>query len=117
MNEFLIVALLGGVGAVARFALSGWAKKLPWGILAANTLAAVLAVLAVTISGANSSVSIALVVGLAGGLSTYSAVVGHTAGFWRNRQWTRGWSNLFLNLFMPSTAALIVSIIATALLK
>ncbi|MEY4310554.1 MAG: hypothetical protein RLZ71_480 [Actinomycetota bacterium] len=117
MNEFLAVALFGGAGAVARFALSGWARKLPWGILTANTAAAILASISVTISGAYSSTSIALVVGLAGGLSTYSAVVGHVAGFWRDRQWTRGWWNLFLNLFVPSTAALIVSIIATALLK
>lgn len=117
MNELVLVALLGGVGSVARFALSGWVKRLPWGILLANTAGAVLGMSVLVLAVADSTLSIALAVGLAGGLSTYSTVVGQTAGFWRARQWTKGWWNLLLNVLIPSTAGVLVSIALPALLK
>ena len=109
-----LVALLGGIGASLRYALSQVQRTLPWGILIANTLAAGVAAYALVL---NTDASVLLISGLAGGLSTFSTLIANTADFWRKAEWKLGWLNLALNIVIPSTFAVAISTIASALLK
>ena len=111
MVEFLAVAALGGLGAVLRYLLGRWNGTLPWGILLANTMASCVAGFA-----AGTTMSLALVTGLAGGLSTFSTLIAQTAGLWtRNKR--SAVLNLALNIVIPSTAAAAFGLLAVALLK
>jgi len=69
------VALLGGVGSVFRLLLSKWEGFIPWGVLSANTLASFIAGFAVAFFTQDSWIAL-IVVGLAGGLSTFSSWAG-----------------------------------------
>ena len=111
MKDLLMVCLLGGVGASARFALGKFNGYLPWGILFGNTIASAVAAFAL-----ESTVSVWLVAGLAGGLSTFSTLIAQTAGLW-SRHKPRALLNLALNLVIPSTAAFAFGLLASTLLK
>lgn len=117
MIEFLLVALLGGLGAVVRALAGRFEGRLPWGILIANSVAAGVGAFALALPSALSLMSLTLLVGLAGGLSTFSTVIAHTSLFWRNRQWTRGWWNVLFNIAVPFTVAALIGFAAEALLK
>ena len=117
MITALLVAALGGFGAVARYALAQWSGKLPWGILTANTVAAVVAVIALQVAGAQSPVCTLIVTGLAGGLSTYSSMVAGTHTLLQEKAWVRAGANLLANLAVPSTAAFLSATLLEALLK
>ena len=67
------ILLAGGLGSVIRFALSKFNGFWPWGILIANVAASFFAGWAVVYFEADVSVVAILVVGLAGGLSTFSS--------------------------------------------
>ena len=47
-TSFVLVAIVGGFGAVVRFWLSSWQGKLPWGILLANAIGSFIAGLAIS---------------------------------------------------------------------
>ena len=117
MMQLLLVALLGGLGATARFWLSKVEGKLPWGILIANTIAAALGAAIISARGISDPTTVVLVSGLAGGLSTFSTLIAQTTNLWLEGRWSRGWLNLCLNLVVPSTIALGIGITAVALLK
>jgi CrcB protein len=77
MNSFdplviLGIAGLAGLGSVVRFVLSRWNGYLHWGILVANILASFIAGWASSHFANEQSIAI-IVVGLAGGLSTFSS--------------------------------------------
>jgi CrcB protein len=111
VNELVLVCVFGGVGAVLRFALGKWQGSLPWGILLANTLAASVATLAL-----GSQFGVVAVSGLAGGLSTFSTLIGQTSAIWAESK-ARAAANLALNLVIPSTVSLGLGLLATTLLK
>ncbi len=111
MNNLLLVCLLGGVGATARYLLARWNGTLPWGILLGNTLAATIATLAL-----NGEVSVVLIAGFAGGLSTFSTLIAQTSGLWTQSK-AKAVANLALNLVIPSTVALGFGLLAATLLK
>ena len=111
MKDVLMVCLLGGAGATARFALGKWNGYLPWGILLGNTIASAIAALAL-----ESSVGVWLVAGLAGGLSTFSTLIAQTASLWQTHK-PRALLNLALNLVIPSTVAFGFGLVASSLLK
>lgn len=69
------IAVLGGLGSMIRLALSKWDGYMPWGVLTANVLASFVAGYAVAFFTDNSLLALA-VVGLAGGLSTFSSWAG-----------------------------------------
>ena len=117
MITALVVAVLGGFGAVARYAIAQWSGRLPWGILAGNTLAAVVAIVALQVAGADSLIATLVVTGFAGGLSTFSSMVAGTHSLLKERAWTRAAINLVANLAVPSTAALLTAVALEALLK
>lgn len=79
-----LVAAGGALGAAGRFLLSGWMTRLvgtgfPWGTLAANLLGSLLAgFVLVWLEGRGSSALLwraFLMVGVLGGLTTYSALM------------------------------------------
>ena len=106
-TSFVLVAIAGGFGAVVRFWLSYWQGKLPWGILLANAIGSFIAGLA--ISG---SIETAwLIVGLAGGLSTFSTFAGQTHDLFAKKQLGRASLNIVLNLLIPAVSLLTASIL------
>lgn len=98
----LAVAVLGGVGSVLRQIASFWAGFLPWGILAVNSVASFVVGFAIS-SGEN---EIALVVGLAGGLSTFSTFAAQSFEYLKNQQRLRAIVNFVLNLGLPALSLL-----------
>jgi fluoride exporter len=112
----LLVAALGGLGAVVRFALSRFSGALPWGILIANTLAS--GVAGAFIAGPNPAMPYALlVVGFAGGLSTFSSWAAQTASYWQAAKYRKATYNAALNLLLPAAAVVAGALIAYTLLK
>lgn len=80
MNPFdpmllLGILVLGGAGSALRLVLSKWEGYLPWGVLAANVIASFVAGFAAAYFSEDSQATMValLVVGLAGGLSTFSS--------------------------------------------
>ena len=106
-TSFVLVALAGGFGAVVRFWLSYWQGKLPWGILLANSIGSFIAGLAV----AGSIESAWLVVGLAGGLSSFSTFAAQTHNLIVKKQLALASLNIVLNLLIPAVSFLTASIL------
>jgi CrcB protein len=106
-TSFVLVAIAGGFGAVARYWLSTWSGKLPWGILTANAIGSFIAGLAV----AGSIESAWLVVGLAGGLSTFSTFAAQTHNLVAKKQLALASLNIVLNLLIPAVSFLTASLL------
>ena len=106
-TSFVLVAIVGGFGAVVRFWLSYWKGKLPWGILLANAIGSFIAGLAVS----GSIESAWVIVGLAGGLSTFSTFAAQTHDLVAKRQLGRASLNIVLNLLVPALSFLTASIL------
>ena len=112
----IVVAGLGGLGSVLRFALSKFTGVLPWGILIANTAASLIAGL--FLGGAQPAVPYAfLAVGFAGGLSTFSSWAAQTGAYWRSREYRKATYNAALNLILPMTAVIAGGFASITLLK
>lgn len=105
MVEVLVVAFAGGLGAVARGLLDDFRGRLPWGILIANTVATAIAAWAML---NQPPLTLALAVGLAGGLSTFSTFVSQTWRLLSTGKRLLAFWNIVLNLLLPSTAVLLV---------
>ncbi len=101
------VALLGGVGSTIRHLAGFWDGYLPWGILAVNSLASFFAGLSL----ASGAYEIALVVGLAGGLSTFSTFAAQTFEFLKAGHRLRALANSVLNLIIPALSLLTAAIL------
>jgi fluoride exporter len=106
-TSFIVVAIAGGFGAVVRFWLSYWQGKLPWGILLANAIGSFIAGLAV----AGSVESAWTVVGLAGGLTTFSTFAAQTHDLIVKKQMGPASLNIVLNLLVPAVSFLTASIL------
>jgi CrcB protein len=106
-TSFVLVALAGGFGAVARYWLSNWSGKLPWGILLANSIGSFIAGLAV----AGSIETAWVIVGLAGGLSTFSTFAAQTHDLLTKKQLGLASLNIVLNLLVPAVGFLTASIL------
>lgn len=114
---FALIAFAGGLGAVIRLLLSGWIGKLPWGILAANTLASLIVGFVLRAANSDSFVVALVVTGLCGGLSTFSTFSAQTVEYFKAKQLWLGVSNLALNFVLPTLAALAGLYLAYSLLK
>ncbi len=99
------IALAGGSGSIIRFAMSRWQGYLPWGILLANITASFFAGWAV-IYFTNDNTWIAItVVGLAGGLSTFSSWAAASVQLVASGKLFRPALYTVLTLILSSTAA------------
>ena len=96
------VAVLGGAGSVLRHIASFWSGALPWGILAVNSVASFVAGLALL----SQAYEVALIVGLAGGLSTFSTFAAQTFEYLKNQQRFKALMNFALNLLLPALSLL-----------
>jgi CrcB protein len=106
-TSFVLVAIAGGFGAVVRFWLSYWQGKLPWGILLANAIGSFIAGLVL----AGSLETAWLIVGLAGGLSTFSTFAAQTHDLVAKRQVGLASLNIVFNLLVPALSFFTASII------
>ena len=98
---YLLIAGGGGLASVARVTLTSWVGKLPYGLILTNSLAA--AFVGAVLSGPElypETLSIAIV-GIAGGLSTFSGVSKAAFEFWHRGRITQMALTLVLNLFLP----------------
>ena len=98
----LAIGLLGGVGSLLRHLIGTWRGFLPWGILVANSLASFVAGLAIV----NGVYEVALVLGLAGGLSTFSTFAAQSYELWVGGQKVRTLLNGVANLLLPAVSFL-----------
>lgn len=96
------VGLLGGVGSVLRHLIGFWRGFLPWGILIANSVASFIAGAAV----ADGNFEVALVIGLAGGLSTFSTFAAQSYELLASRRKLGALLNGLLNLSVPAASFL-----------
>ena len=108
MEIFLTVALvgvLGGIGSVLRHLASSWNGFLPWGTLIVNIVGALVAGIALGLD----FFVIALVFGLAGGLSTFSTFAAQSFELVQKGEKVRAVINGVLNLLLPALVFLTVS--------
>ncbi len=119
MNLMLatLVILAGGFGAALRLWLGSWVGVLPWGILLANTAASFVAGLATGGLTGDEGLQTLLVVGLAGGLSTFSSFAGQTVDYFRRGRIAQGLGNIGANMALVCTAATLGLWLAGILLK
>jgi CrcB protein len=106
-TSFVLVAIAGGFGAVARYWLSAWSGQLPWGILIANSIGSFIAGLAV----AGSIETAWIIIGLAGGLSTFSTFAAQTHNLIAKKQLALASLNIVLNLLIPAVSFFTASIL------
>ena len=106
-TSFVLVAIAGGFGTVARYWLSTWSGKLPWGILLANSIGSFIAGLAV----AGSIETAWIIIGLAGGLSTFSTFAAQTHNLIAKKQLALASLNIVLNLLIPAVSFFTASIL------
>ena len=99
------IALAGGLGSILRFAISKWSGTIPWGILTANAVASFVAGFAAIRFGSNDTWVAILVVGLAGGLSTFSSWAGAAVQMVAARRRFAPAFYTLLTLILSSTAA------------
>lgn len=102
MFAMATVGVLGGIGSALRHVAGSWSGFLPWGILLVNSVASFVAGAAV----ASGSFEVALIVGLAGGLSTFSTFAANTFEFLKAGQTLRALANTVLNLAVPALSLL-----------
>lgn len=122
-----LVGIAGGLGAVLRLYAANWNGRLPWGILTVNTVASFLVGFTANYFAADAtaesdivlwaSIGAVVVVGFAGGLSTFSSFAAQTVEFFRNGQVARGIINTSLNLLITPLAVWLGAILASSLLK
>jgi CrcB protein len=115
--DSLVIALAGGLGAVCRLIFAQWHGKLPWGILAANTVASLVAGFAAVGIQTNAVAATIVISGLCGGLSTFSSFSAQTVEYFKAKQVLRGVFNILLNFLAPAVAVLGGALIAFSLLK
>jgi CrcB protein len=99
------IAIAGGFGSILRFAISKWSGTIPWGILTANAVASFIAGFAAIRFGSNDTWVAILVVGLAGGLSTFSSWAGAVVQMVASGRKVAPAFYTVLTLILSSTAA------------
>lgn len=104
MAEVLLVlgiAAAGGVGAVIRSFISSWTGRLPWGVLIVNSMAAV--AIGLLLGGPDFLPEYGkfVIVGFAGGLSTFSGVARAAFGYWFKGRIIQSVLALILNVLVP----------------
>ncbi len=110
---FVLVALFGGLGAALRFVFSRWQGKLPWGILMANILAAIVATTALFAFGQSFAAQV-VVVGFAGGLSTFSSVSAQSFEYFKEGKINRMLFNALFQFGLPILATVVVAVVYLA---
>jgi CrcB protein len=108
------IAAAGGLGSVFRLWAGRWTGWLPWGILTANSVAAVIFFLAMS---KNDPSTLIVTTGICGGLSTFSAVVADAGNYLRDRSYLKAALNLLANYLVPVVACLLTALVIGLLLN
>ena len=103
----LAVGLLGGAGSVVRHLIGTWRGFLPWGILVVNSTASFVAGFAI----GTDVYELGIIIGLAGGLSTFSTFAAQSYELWVGGQKVRTLLNGLANLLLPALSFLTASIL------
>lgn len=112
--EIATIMLAGGLGSVLRLYFARWHGRLPWGILLANILAS-FAVGALMHS--QRWFEPILVIGLCGGLSTFSSVVAAAGEYFRAKEPIKAIAYGSINLVLPLLAVSGGAFMASGLLN
>lgn len=121
MREILIVGAAGALGAMARYAVSGWAyelagTRLPWGTLTVNVAGCFLLGLLMHVSIATTLVPptwrLALATGFLGALTTFSTFSYETVRELERGSWGAAGANVALNLALGLPATWLGLVIA-----
>lgn len=103
----LFIGIAGGIGSVFRVWIMNWKGPLPFGLIATNTLAAML--LGVVYSKELSpDWLLILTVGLAGGLSTFSGIAKAGFDYWHTGRLVQIFLTLATNVVVPLVAMMLV---------
>ena len=115
MSIWLLLAAGGGAGALARYAVAGWAHRrtgawFPWGTLLVNITGSFL--LGALVTGLASSplhleLGALLAIGFLGDFTTFSTFAYESVMLARERQWTRA-----IFYMLGSTALAMLALIA-----
>lgn len=109
------IGVAGGIGAVLRLLLTKFDGWLPWGIMIANALGSfTVGFIAQKDLGL---IGLIVMIGFAGGLSTYSAFVATTGEYLRSRLLRKAALNALGVLVLSSTAFGLGQLIGLAMLK
>lgn len=100
----LALFLLGGLGSMIRLKLSEWNGYIPWGILTANIVASFIAGFAYSATK-DEALLLLVVIGFAGGLSTFSSWAAGTVHLAAKRKILAPTLYTLLTLALSSTAA------------
>jgi CrcB protein len=97
----LAIAVAGGIGSVIRSFITPWTGFMPWGVLITNSLAAI--AIGLLLGGPdflpeNGQI---VMVGFAGGLSTFSGVARASFGYWFKGRILQSAATLILNVLIP----------------
>lgn len=117
LQLIVLVGLLGGAGAVVRYLLRRLQGKFPTGILIANTIASFIGGLAASALVGDPTLSLILISGFAGGLSTFSTFAAQTSSLFSDKHGRLAWANTALNFALPLAAAALGTNLGLALLK
>jgi CrcB protein len=113
MLKFALIFLGSGIGGVCRYALSGWVQRLgtdsfPMGTLAVNVLGCLLiGLLSASFSGrvlVREEYRVALIVGILGGFTTFSAFGMETFALLNDAQFARAGMNVAASVGAGLTA-------------
>jgi CrcB protein len=105
MKSYLIVALGGAIGSVARFWFSGlaarhWGGAFPWGTLAVNVIGSFIIGLVAGLAAVESRMWVSptsrlfIMVGICGGFTTFSSFSLQTLNLARDGEWLRAGANI-----------------------
>lgn len=114
MTKLILIATAGGIGSLLRFGISGWVQKasgsaLPLGTLCVNVLGCLLiGFLSALFTGpfmVREEIRFAIIVGLLGGFTTFSAFAWETTTLMNDGQWARAGINVLLSNLLGLFAA------------
>ena len=121
---YLMVALGGALGALARYSLGGWLQQLiggefPYGTLAVNVVGSFLIAVVLQLSLERFLLSpearLLLATGFCGSLTTFSTFSYETLRLMQEQQWTAAGANVALNVVL-CLAAVYAGLVAGRLL-
>lgn len=104
MTELMMVlgvAVAGGVGSVIRSFISPWIGRLPWGVILVNTLAAISVGVLLRFPDFLPEIGQLIIVGFAGGLSTFSGVARAAFSYWHRGRIIQTAVALAANVLVP----------------
>ena len=105
LGKVLGIALAGGAGTLARYWISGGVNRacgisFPWGTVSVNLLGCFLFGLIWALAEERALLSantrLVLLIGVMGGLTTFSSLAGDTMGLLRDAQYLRAFANVAL---------------------